>query len=540
MSIEDADFIQRIIEQQQTVTTAHERWVQDQIALYSALRESDADRMKAMITWPQDRTYVVDPLAPTIAEAFADLLFGEDPTITAAQAEQANSKASPFSQMQPDEDADVGPDEDVPPDADQAQDEASNQDQDWLDDLIEANDLPSELRRSEAVCSSEGEVWWRIYVDRGQMPHPILEWMSRSHVRPYFRGRKLLCAAFVSDIHREEIQGEESILYKYVQLQTDGYVRNLLYRGTLTQLGNSVPLDERPETAMLEEEWSHGLGMLAGRIPNKLGSDRRFGISDYRGVKELLLALNEATTIGHENVRLVAKKRMVVPPSALGEDGRFDASEDVLIGDEPLDQELGGKTTSGKFGVLEYSFDANALISYKSDLAGIILTRVGIAQQFVNANSRSGTSEGMAQSGTALRLRLIPTTLAAQGKARFWDDALPKILMLMQLVDALPEEQGGFGRSWAMPGEPPAIERSQPLPQDETEQITNHAAAVGAEIESRRSAIADLHPDWSDDQIEEELNQIKSEISIFGLPGKGAGAPPAPGADPTAVGGGSQ
>lgn len=521
MSIEEADFMQQLVEEQQTVTNPHEQWVQRQVALYSCLREHEVERLKALIDWPEERTYVIDPLPSTIATAFADLLFGEDPTITAAQVVSAGKKAEPVSEetQAGDEDDAEGPDENPAPDFDSSIDATANNDQDWLDGIVEANDLPSELRRAEEICSSEGEVWWRIYCDAAQMPHPIIEWHSRSHVRPYYRGRKLICAAFVSDIHRAEVPGRETILYKFVQLQTEGYVRNLLFRGTTTMLGTTVPLTERPETSYLEPEWSHDLGMLAGRVPNKLGRDRRYGISDFKGVKELILALNEATTIGSENARLVAKQRMVLPASGLGEDGKFDAGEDVIIANEPLDTELGGKSGTAPYAVLEYSFDAEALINWQTNLAGVILTRVGIAEQFVNANSRSSSSEGMAQSGTALRLRLIPTTLASQGKSRFWNDSLPKILLLAQLIDAMDPSRGGFGRNWQMPGMAPTIELSQPLPQDETEEIQLHATAVAAEIESRKTAIEDLHPEWSDEQIEAELQQIESEITVFGVAG---------------------
>jgi hypothetical protein len=524
MSVEDADLMQKLIEEQQTVTNPHEMWVQTQVALYSAMRENDWERLKALVDWPDDRTYVGDPLPATISTAFADLLFGDDPTITSAYVANQNEKASPIGQETLGDESDAeGPDEDAPPSFDAPEDDKNKNDQDWLDDMIEANDLPSELRRAEEMCSSEGEVWWRVYVDPSQMPHPILEWDSRSHVRPLFRGRKLIAAVFVSDIHREEIPSREVIVYKFIQIQTEGYVRNLLYRGTTVELGTAIPLEARPETANLIPDWNHGLGMLAGRIPNKLGQDRRYGISDFKGVKELLLALNEATTVGNENMRLVAKRRVVVPASSLGEDGRFDAGEDVLIAPEPIDLELGSKSGTANFQVLEYSFDAGALIDYKSDLAGIILTRVGIAQQFVNANSRSATSEGNAASGTALRLRLIPTTMAANGKARFWDDALPKILMLMQLLDAMDPSKGGFGRTWQTPGSAPVVERSQPLPPDENELITQHATAVAAEIESRKTAIMDLHQDWSPDQVEAELQQIEKEIAEFGAPGAKGG-----------------
>jgi hypothetical protein len=334
-----------------------------------------------------------------------------------------------------------------------------------------------------------------------------------------FRGRKLVAAAFVSEIYREEV-GKQWMVFRYLEIQAEGYVRNLLYRGTPVSLGVQVSLQSRPETEQLVDEWSHGFGMMAGRVPNKLGRDRRFGVSDYEPVEDLIFSLNEATTIGHENARLTAKKRIAVPREALGDDGTFDAGEDVIIIDEPLDETMGAAQVAGsKFAVLEYSFDAEALIAYKTDIAGIILTRVGIAQDFVNASGKgSGSSAGNAASGTALRLRLIPTTLAAQGKARFWDDTLPKVLLLCQLIDNLPEARGGFGRSWKQAGEAPVVSRTEPLPEDEIEQVNRHAVAVAAEIESRRTAVSQLHEDWDDDQVQAELDEIVAEVQIFGAP----------------------
>jgi hypothetical protein len=228
-------------------------------------------------------------------------------------------------------------------------------------------------------------------------------------------------------------------------------------------------------------------------------------------------------------MRLTAKKRVAVPREAITEDGTFDASEDVLIVDTPLDDQLGSVKSTGKFAVLEYSYDSEALIAQKLDTVATILNRVGIVAEMgaggMGSRGSGGSGGGAAAlSGTALRMRLIPTTLAANGKARFWDDQLPKIMMLAQQLDAMSEEEGGFGRPWDSADEPPAIERSQPLPTDETEETNRHVSAVGGEIESRRTAISDLHPDWDDDQVQEELNQIAYELKQFG-----AAKPPAPG-----------
>lgn len=554
MSVRDADTLQQLFEQQQSLTTWHEIAVQRAIELWRAMRENDVDTLRARAGWNADRDYVPDSLAEKISMTFAEMLFGEDPIIKSAETvakEMALATSSVEGTLQEaaQDDEEAREDEGGPTEESQGNlpiepvGSEDGEDQDRLNNLVEANELPAELFAAEVTCSSEGEVWWRIYVDRGQSDYPIIEWHSRSHVRPLFRGRKLIAAAFVSEIHREQIN-DQWIIYRYVEIHSDSIVRNILYKGTPTNLGTEIPLTSRPETEQLDPEWLHDLGMLCGRIYNKLGRDRRVGKSDYHNVVDLLFSLNEATTIGHENVRLTAKKRIAVPREALGEGGTFDASEDVLVMDEPLDDQLGAKTAGGKFAVLEYSFDATALIQYKLDLMATILSRVGIVAEFANAGGGTRSSGGggeAALSGTALRLRFIPTTLAAKGKARPWDSQLPKILMLAQQVDALPEERQGFGRPWNEAAQPPSVERGEPLPTDETEETTRHVSAVGGTIESRRTAISELHPTWDDRQVQQELDEIQAEMTKFGPPpssngGSGITGKHIPGADTPRVG----
>jgi hypothetical protein len=504
MSRADADLLQDLIEKQQTVTSGHERKVQLTVAKYAAFRESDREYLKKLKNWPADRDYIIDPIGERIAEAFADFLFGEDPQFIAADQPE-----------QPD-DEDVSGEQVRAPKKEVSDDDGAGEDQDRLDDLIDANSLPTELHAAAAMFVAEGEVWWRVYRDDAQSDFPIIEFHSRSHVRPLFRGRKLVACAFVSDLHTEEVN-EEWTTWKYVQIVTEDYTRNLLYRGANNELGRAISLKGRPETEDLDEEWTHDLGMNCGRIHDKLGKDRRYAISTFTGVEDLMFSLNEATTIGHENARLTLKRRLAIPREALNASGKFDAGEDVLVMDDPLDEELGGKPTQGKFAVLEYSFDAPALISYKNDLSSIILTRVGLARQLTDPN----TTDGAAASGTALRVRLIPTTMAAKGKARPWDDELPKVIMTAQRLDAMPKGRGGFGRSWKKAGEAPIIERADPLPVDPTEETNRHAVAVSSEFESRETAIRALHPDWTDEQVMDELDRIFSELATFQSIGSG-------------------
>jgi hypothetical protein len=454
----------------------------------------------------------VDPLPEKISEAYASLLFGEAPRIEPA-------------------------------------DEA---DTDALETLIEDSDLAAEFRWGETLCSSEGEVWWRIYANRSVSNHPLIEFHSRELVVPHWIGNRLVAAAFVSEfLGPDTAEGEERTVWRHFEVHSEGLVQNLLYRGTKDKVGNRVDLGAHPETADLGETWEHGLpGMLCGRIANKLGRNRRLGISDYRAIEDYLLALNEAVTIGHENARLTLKKRVVVPRNLLkprvetvdnGDGSRsvvprptFDASEDVFAADD-MDTSLDGKDT-GPYKVLEYSFDAQALVEYKRDLVTSALTRAGITPQFVGSYTGQ---EGAAETGTALRVRLIPTTSAAHGKGQYWDGAIPRMLLMAQLLDALPVTMGGFGVSWTAAGEAPSFERTDPLPQDPMESAQRHSVLVAAEIESTETAVRELHPGWSDDQVMEELERIAAsrpdpmptiDLSVpeLDLPGPGVSdTPPA-------------
>jgi hypothetical protein len=336
----------------------------------------------------------------------------------------------------------------------------------------------------------------------------------------------------------------KAVVWRHLEIHADGVVEHALYRGTRAKLGSPRRLDEQEETAELTTEldengdryvWNHRLPMLMGRVSNGRKRVKRLGnlgVSDLYAIRDDLLDLNEAKTIGSENMRLTAKRRVVVPESALtpndsvpfkgsivdrgdgimvpsSQAGRFDAGEDVLV-TTALDAEL-GRDPAGAFKVLEYTFDAGPLIDWKRDLIESALTRAGLTPQSVGVVT--GQGDGLALSGTALRLRLIPQTRAGRGKARPWDDELPKIIGLMALVDALPPEDGGFGRGWTDPVTMPAIEREEELPHDEVEDAQVEATLVGARVRSRLTSIRNQHPDWTDEQVDEELAAIDSDAA---------------------------
>lgn len=459
------------------------RWIR----LWAALRESDERVLRTIMKWPQDRELVIDNLPEKIASAYGDLLFGQDPTWTAADPE----------------------------------------DQQLLIDATAT--WPSDLQAAEETNASEGEVWYRIRTDPA-LPHPVVTWHSRADVVPLLRGRAVIAAAFVSKLPHPNPQSKE--VYRHIEIDDRGVVLNFLFRGRSSALGQRVPLTQHAETADLPEEWNHGVPeLLCGRIVNRWGRRPHVGQSIFHGVWTRFLVLNEAATIGRENLRLTAKKRAVVPASALRAnttdpaqlqdrgDGtmvpivarpRFDAGEDLLVHD-PLDVEE-GREGAGPFRVLEYSFDAQALIAYQTYEVETVCQRCDLVPQFLGSGDF-----GSGNTGTALRVRLLPTVNASEGRGRPWDDELPAVSRKVQLVESAPIGAGGLQRDWKNPAGTPAIERTDAFPKDENEEANRLAQLRSADLVSIEQGIIEQHPDWTNDgpdsQVQTELARIRADIA---------------------------
>lgn len=461
------------------------------LATWQAFRESDREKLMAAASWPKDRRYHLDPLPERIAESWATFLWGEDP-----QVEPAGG------------DADSG----------------------LLEGMLESMELAAELARGTDMAVAEGEVWLRNFVDLRAADYPLLEARSRTDIIPLWQGRRLLAAAVVDELGGGGRGSNQHTVWRHLEVHTVGRVENVLYRGTSRQLGQLQPLTAHDETRDLVDVWDHELPYaLLERVPYQLGRDPRLGRSAYARIKDQLLDLNEASTVGAENMRLTAKRRVVVPASAIRPrptdgpgsqdlvdrgDGvmvparnsaQFDAGEDVLVAD-PLDRELG--RDSQPFRVLEYSFDAEALIRYQESVANTAVTRIGMTPEWLGLPSEQGW--GMAATGTALRLRLTPTSAAGGLIARPWDKAVPRRLHAAILLDQLGGNRGGFGRSWSK-AEPPAVERGAAIPRDDVEDDRRHADNVTAGIESVEQSIRERHPDWDEEQVDDELDRIRED-----------------------------
>ena len=471
--------------------------VRRRLSMWAALLDNDEPYLRKLMKFESDRPLIVDNMPEVIARAYGGLLFGQPPTWTPEAEADADAMAAMTSS--------------------------------WT----------GELAAAEETCAAEGEVWWRLSND-GVSLHPTLTWHSRTDVVPLLHGRNVLACAFVSRLTSASRSGE---VWRHVEVHGAGEMRNLLFRGRESALGTHLDLARHVETAELADVWRHDLPMLAGRVVHAWGRKPHVGRSIYAGVWTKFLALNRAQTIGEENVILTAKKRAIVPASAVrpragiaaGEDRGdgsferiasrpvFDAGEDVIVSD-PLDVEEGG-SAGNPFRILEYSFDAASLIAWIDHRVEDIALRCGLVPQFI------GTGDvGQGASGVWLRLMLMPTTNAADSSGGRWDEVAPAIAHAGALFEQLGQAWGGFGRTdWTAAGGRPTFERADPIPVDVAERDLRHAQLKTAELISVEMSLRERYPGHDDEWYDEEIAKIRADTaSTVGAIGSGIGGNSAP------------
>jgi hypothetical protein len=462
MSIIFAQQLLRRIEGAKSFPPPDELHLRTDLVLYSAIRESDEKQLTPK-WWRQDpdlaqADFMLDPLGARIPEVWADMLFGIEPEFE-----------SPL-----------------------------KSDRTRLEEAIDYNDLPSELHWAEQLCSSEGEVWWRL-VSVPIDGHAKLEWHSRLNVIPLWLGNRLAAAAFISIL---ELNPDSREQWTYIEVHSEGAVLNRLYKHKNgSGLGDPLPLTDREETEELRSDWTHPLPILCGRISNKRGRNAQLGGSDFKGLTGLLNGLNESANIGQDNVRLTAKQRVVLPERFLTARGQMPKGAEVIIATEV---DADPTKIKNDMAQIEWSFDASALLAWKEDQVDTILTRARIAPQLVGRHTE------MAATGPALRARVMDSIMAATGKAKEWDDKVPELISLLAQLESLPTSSGGPGNKWRST-EPVTFKRNNSLPEDETDRSNRTVTEVNAKIKSRQTAIEENNPTWGPDRVSEELDRIEDE-----------------------------
>lgn len=424
------------------------------------------------------------PLPADLATLSADLLFSEAPRIL--------------------------------PYVEEGETEPSDKVKNRIDDVINNAETHSVLLQAAEVAAAMCGVYLRIVWDQDIESHPILDVVYPDQAVPEWKWGRLTKVTFWSVV--EEGSGR---VWRHLETHSPGRIEHALYIGDKTRLGRLMSLADHEATEWLvplvdaESGFDTGTeNLTAAYIPNILPSRQfgddpalaPFGRSDFEGVEQLFLDLDDAYTSWMRDIRH-AKSRLFVDETVMDSDGpgkgqRFDEDHEVY-------------TPLRGFGTMN---DAKALVQAQQfairynehretikEILTTIMRSTGYSPSTLGESSReSGT-----MTAKEVRSRERASKRTWSKKQRHWESQLKPLLETLLEID-----HHVFGS--------PIKERinlefkiSNPLEGDivdlaNTIQILHSADAISLDQTLRM-----MYPNWSRKQLNEEADKIREETTMM-------------------------
>ncbi len=380
-------------------------------------------------------------------------------------------------------------------------------------EIMEKNGAYSLLLQAAELCAVHGGVFLRwTWAADGQMPE--LSVVPAMYGLPEWRGNKIEKITLFNPVRRDEASGTVWTLLE--EYQSDGTVRSRLMRGSEGNLGKEVGLDAIPETAGVADLAVSGAGLplavyVPNLLPNRLRPETLYGRSDFDGLTGLFDALDEAYSAMQRETRLT-KTTVIVPAEYLrrresifpGEDA-VGSTKWVYTNDSgvftALDIDAG--ENSSPITVINPQIMADQRIALCDDLVRRILSMAGYSPQSAGLDIN-----GQAESGTALNIRERKSLRTTENKKTLWWHALHDLLRAGLRLDAAVYKSGVE----------PDAELSITLP-DSTQPDISQMADILERLEragavSTQTKVALLHPDWTPDQVDDEIAKINLEKGV--------------------------
>ncbi|HOF90076.1 MAG TPA: phage portal protein [Armatimonadota bacterium] len=287
----------------------------------------------------------------------------------------------------------------------------------------------------------------------------------------------------------------EGKTYLRREVHEPGLVRNLLHEVE----SNGYALKEPVALARLygadapPEEAETGLPAIPViHLPNYRTGSRFWGYSDYLGLESLFAALNERLSQVSEVLRKHAAPRLAVPQDYIRPDGTV-ALEDLEV--IPFDPQFRPRP--------EYlTWDAHLSAAFTE--IDRLLEMILLVSE--SAPAMFGLEKyGIAESGRALKYRLLRTLAKIARKRAYFAAGLRQALYLAQCCEVL------HGARYTP--EYPEVEWNDGLPNDPQESASIEQTLLAAGATSLRGSLERLHPEWTPEQVAREEGLIREGVT---------------------------
>lgn len=375
-----------------------------------------------------------------------------------------------------------------------------------LDTITRNNDLHVLNYEMALGASSRGDAVYKVrYGPRfsySPIPEAIISAVNPSLFFPEFAADdvRTLTGAVIA-----WKRAEGDLTYLRREIHTPGQIRNELWLLDGSELRRQVPLATLPDLVTMPEEEETGYpGLLVEYVPNwRLDDDWR-GLSDYLDIQTLVDELNNRISRVSRVLDKHENPKLVLPPGMM----KFDpATKRYYIEKDALDV-VEVSTEVGANLPRYLVWDAQLEAAFKQIDK---LIQIAFLVTETSPDAFGLGQSGQAESGRALKFRLLRTLAKINRKRLYFDGALRRVLGAALWLES------SYGAALANDVPNVRIEWRDGLPDDPREETETEAMAVGAGITSRRSAVRRLHR-LSGGELEDELNEIDADQAMAGPP----------------------
>lgn len=375
--------------------------------------------------------------------------------------------------------------------------------QQWLRNLSFENKLETQLYESAMVNSRLGDSIFKVR--SAQTRGSSVSTVIIEEVRPSIYFPKINSTNWRAEPEYQDLAFIVTINgKKYLRTERHyiGYIMNLLNElDGGGKIGKAVDIKlYNPELKPVEETGINRSLLI--HVPNWRAGDY-WGISDYSDLETLMYALNNRLTKNENVLDKHTDPILALPEGVLDRDGNIDRSKlDVFT---IPDNEVGGSPARPEY----ITWNASLENSFK---------QIDKLMEFLFLTSETSPGvfgmdkEGQAESGRALKLKLMRTIAKINRKKRYYDQGIREALLVSQELAHV----HGFevmGQRIPTPPELPTIKWSDGLPIDDIEQVELETARLDAGIQSKEDAIVNIDH-VSAEEAQEKLEKIDKETTV--------------------------
>lgn len=278
----------------------------------------------------------------------------------------------------------------------------------------------------------------------------------------------------------------------------DGRIVNELWTLKGDYIDTKVDLGLLYENPPAEEEYNGIDGYSIFYVPNfRPSPDSHYGQGDYEDLESLFEELNNRKS---RNARILDKHsnpKMAVPLGVLDEDGNVRREQYEMF---EVAGEMGGLNKP------EYITWDGKLDAAERQIDDLIKTMFLVAE--ISPSVFGMDNGGIAESGRALKFRLMRTLSKIKRKKTYFEDVLKKVINAAQLF----ESNLGSGPVPVQVN----IEFQDGIPTDAREEAEIREIEMRSGAISEETAVRERNPQWTDEEIEAELKRLSANKPSFG------------------------